>query len=357
MLYILHTTGQCNLKCKYCGGSFPQKLVPWKIEYNIEDLKNFMEGDPEPIIAFYGGEPLLNAKFVRKVMDEIRDAKYVIQTNATLIENLEREYWLRFNAILLSIDGRRKVTDYYRGRGIYDKVIDAARKLRGIGYNGDLIARMTVSEKSKIYAEVKHLESLKLFNHIHWQLNVVWSERWKNFDEWCKNSYIPGFKKLVEEWLRNAEKGDVIGIAPILGILKVEITGKDMESPPCGSGKTSISICSNGKVYACPIAVDSKWAEIGNIYDNDWRSVEKVSIGDPCIKCQYYRYCGGRCLYAYMERLWGEEGFRSICKITKKTIREVVKIARRVIELIEKGIVVEEEVVYPKFNNTVEIIP
>ncbi|MCR6669553.1 MAG: putative peptide-modifying radical SAM/SPASM domain-containing protein, partial [archaeon YNP-WB-040] len=39
MLYILHTTGQCNLKCKYCGGSFPQKLVPWKIEYNIEDLK------------------------------------------------------------------------------------------------------------------------------------------------------------------------------------------------------------------------------------------------------------------------------------------------------------------------------
>jgi transposase len=27
MLYFLITTGKCNLKCPYCGGSFPEDVV------------------------------------------------------------------------------------------------------------------------------------------------------------------------------------------------------------------------------------------------------------------------------------------------------------------------------------------
>ncbi|MEM2310158.1 MAG: TIGR04084 family radical SAM/SPASM domain-containing protein [Candidatus Methanomethylicia archaeon] len=356
MLYILHTTGQCNLNCKYCGGSFPQRLVPWRIEYKIEDLQRFIEGDPNPIIAFYGGEPLLNSKFIMKVMDEIPNAKYVIQTNATLIENLKYEYWLKFDAILLSIDGRREITDYYRGKGVYDKVIEAGRKLREIGYKKDLIARMTVTEKSKIYVEVKHLISIGIFDHIHWQLNVIWSRKWRNFRDWSEN-YLYGVKMLIKEWLKNAEEGRIIGIAPILGILKTALQDLKIESPPCGSGRTSISISSNGKIYACPIAVDSKWAEIGDLWNNNWKNVKRISIGEPCIKCEYYNYCGGRCLYAYMEKLWGERGFKEICNITKKTIREVLKIKDEVLKLADSGKISLYNMIYPKFSNTIEIIP
>jgi len=78
VLYILHTTGQCNLKCRYCGGSFPQNVVPWQIKYPINRLKRFVSDDPEPIIAFYGGEPLLNVKFIEDVMNEFSDARFVI---------------------------------------------------------------------------------------------------------------------------------------------------------------------------------------------------------------------------------------------------------------------------------------
>jgi len=89
VLYIIYTTGQCNLTCKYCGGSFPKKIVPWKVKYDIDDLEKFIKDDEEKIIAFYGGEPLINYNFIEKVMDRIDDAKYVIQTNGTLIHNLK----------------------------------------------------------------------------------------------------------------------------------------------------------------------------------------------------------------------------------------------------------------------------
>ena len=123
MLYFIFTTGQCNLTCQYCGGSFPQKLVPWTVEYPIACLKRFISDDPQAILAFYGGEPLLNANFIREVMDQLPDVKFVIQTNGVLRENLESRYWSQFDAILLSVDGNRTVTDYYRGAQIYDPVL------------------------------------------------------------------------------------------------------------------------------------------------------------------------------------------------------------------------------------------
>ena len=102
MLYILFTTGQCNLKCKYCGGSFPENQVPWKVKYPLSHLKNFIVSDAEPTIAFYGGEPLLNVEYIRKVMENLPGAKFIIQTNGLLARKLELKYWARFDAILLS---------------------------------------------------------------------------------------------------------------------------------------------------------------------------------------------------------------------------------------------------------------
>ncbi|MCD6095876.1 MAG: radical SAM protein, partial [Thermoprotei archaeon] len=117
MLYFIITTGRCNLKCRYCGGSFPPELVPWEIQYDIEELNSFISQDPDAIIAFYGGEPLLNAKFIEEVMDYVQAKRFVIQTNGLLFKKLKKNYWLRMDAVLLSIDGPEEITDYNRGKG------------------------------------------------------------------------------------------------------------------------------------------------------------------------------------------------------------------------------------------------
>ncbi len=354
MILIVTTTGRCNLKCLYCGGSFDPKLVPWSEEYKLEDLVDLIVRTGCDV-AFYGGEPLLNSKLIIDVIDSLKSrewgGRFIIQTNATLFEDLPLSYWLSFDSILLSVDGRPEVNDEGRGRGNYEKVIKVAKILRKYGFSGDLIARMTAWERTDIYEEVTHLLSLGLFDHIHWQLNVIWSERW-NFREWTERSYLPGLRKLASLWLGEMRKGRVLGIAPFLGIMRAELFG-DLPSPPCGAGSESFTLLPNGKILACPIAVDSSWAVVGELGSG----IREVGIGEPCKSCDYFKYCGGRCLYAYMERLWGEEGFREVCDVTKETIKIVLENGGEIRSLIREGVISAEDLYYPRYNNTVEVIP
>ncbi len=354
MILIVTTTGRCNLKCLYCGGSFDPKLVPWSEECKLEDLVDLIVRTGCDVV-FYGGEPLLNSKLIMDVIDSLKSrewgGRFIIQTNATLFEDLPLSYWLSFDSILLSVDGRPEVNDEGRGRGNYEKVIKVAKILRKYGFSGDLIARMTAWERTDIYEEVAHLLSLGLFDHIHWQLNVIWSERW-NFREWTERSYLPGLRKLASLWLEEMRKGRVLGIAPFLGIMRAELFG-DLPSPPCGAGSESFTLLPNGKILACPIAVDSSWAVVGELGSG----IRKVGIGEPCKSCDYFKYCGGRCLYAYMERLWGEEGFREVCDVTKETIKIVLENGGEIRSLIREGVISAEDLYYPRYNNTMEVIP
>jgi len=333
-------------------------LVPWEIKYSLTDLERFVSDDPEPTIAFYGGEPLLNTQFVEEVVEQFSNAKFVIQTNGILARNLDPDCWLRFDAVLLSIDGRETTTDSYRGSNVYDKVINAARWLRKIGYKNDLIARMTVSEISDIFLDIRHLQSLGLFDHIHWQLDVIWSSHWKDFHRWCESSYIPGINKLVRCWIQDARNGEVNGLVPFTTILGTMIRKVAIPCPPCGAGADSVSILPDGKVIACPIAVDVKWAKLGNILENSrWEMTNKVRIGEPCTSCSYLNFCGGRCLYAHNERLWGEDGFDKICEVTIRTIDELAKTKDQMVSLLNRNIISMDQLDYPPFNNTTELIP
>ncbi len=351
-LLIVTTTGLCNLKCSYCGGSFPPHLVPPKEQYELKDLIALVKS-LDADVAFYGGEPLINPKLIENVMDALGPRRrFIIQTNGTLFDNLQEDYWLRFDAILLSIDGRREVNDHYRGKGNYDTVLKTAKRLRELGYGGDLIARMTVWDRSDIFEEVTHLLKLGLFDHVHWQLNVIWTEPW-DFRKWADNSYLPGIRRLVSLWVERMRQGEVTGIVPFLGIAKVALFG-EWRSPPCGAGSETFTLLPDGRIVACPIAVDSEWAVVGDVRSGILR---KVIIGEPCTSCSYFKYCGGRCLYTYMERHWGEKGFRDVCSVTKATIDEVLSRVGEIRSLIEEGVVKREEIYYPPYDNTTEIIP
>ena len=100
MLYIVLTTPTCNLNCKYCGGSL--KGMPSEINYNLDDLVKLIERDPEAVVAFYGGEPLLKIETVEKLLDLLPAKHFVVNTNGFFLHRLD-DYIHRFDTILLSI--------------------------------------------------------------------------------------------------------------------------------------------------------------------------------------------------------------------------------------------------------------
>ncbi|MEM3329728.1 MAG: radical SAM/SPASM domain-containing protein [Saccharolobus sp.] len=351
MLWILMTTGKCNLRCNYCGGSFPRNVVPYEIKYDIYKLKREIESDPEATVIFYGGEPLLNPTFIMEVMDNINAKRYGIQTNGTLARLLPEKYWRRMNVALLSIDGREEITDKHRGKGIYKAVLRTAKYLRELGT--ELIARMAVTQDSNIYEDVMHLLNLRLFDKVHWQLDVIWGEKW-DFKEWAYNSYLPGLRKLVDYFISKLEEGVIVKIIPILGVISAYYF-EGYKGSPCGAGYSSVTVTPDGRILSCPIAVREKWAVLGDV-NLGFKLIEDP-LPDGCKKCEFKKVCGGRCLYAQNERYWGEEGFKMVDEVNKEYLRIVLSIIPRVEKLIKDGKIKLSQLYYNPILDSTEVIP
>ena len=85
MLYIVMTTPICNLSCRYCGGSLHG--MPEKITYSFDELQRFISDDNEAVVAFYGGEPLLNSEVIHDFVTKLNASHFVINTNGSFIKD------------------------------------------------------------------------------------------------------------------------------------------------------------------------------------------------------------------------------------------------------------------------------
>ncbi|MHA2211405.1 MAG: TIGR04084 family radical SAM/SPASM domain-containing protein [Candidatus Thorarchaeota archaeon] len=351
---------RCNLNCRYCHGG--EHTGPdSEVQYSMDELSSFLQRDDDIQLMLYGGEPTLRIPLITDLMEQFHQARFMLQTNGLLVNQIPEENVRRFQSILVSIDGTEETTDGYRSNGVYKKVIKNVKWLRDIGYEGDIVARMAVSEQSDIYRDVRHLLDLKdpPFDHVHWQLNVVWDAEgnWNDFDDWLNNSYNPGISRLVDEWIDLMKIGVVNGIVPFLPLMHSLLTDEDSELR-CGSGLDTFAIHVDGTIGICPISPDWEFSIVGNIKESspeDLRNVMRVD--EPCPSCEIFGICGGRCLFANKQRLWGNEGFTKVCESVKHLVASLQKHVPMVKLLIGKGVISIGDFEYPEFNNGCEIIP
>ena len=138
MNYHLVLTRKCNLNCHYCHGG--EETGPdTEIQYSIDELAAFLERDNDIQLMLYGGEPTLRVPLIIEVMNRFPKARFMLQTNALLMNKIPEDYVKRFHSILVSIDGTEETTDGYRSSGVYQKVIKNVRWLREIDYEGELL--------------------------------------------------------------------------------------------------------------------------------------------------------------------------------------------------------------------------
>ena len=361
MNWFIITTNSCNLFCRYCQNE-PHPDLPIEPSWEIEELQEFISKDESPTIAFYGGEPLLNIELIQQVMDKVEAEHYTIQTNGLLLTKISQNYLKRFSTILISLDGDEKITDKNRGEGIYKKIVENIESIRSRGFQGDLIARMAVSENSDIYADILHLLNTEklTFDHVHWQIDCQWDDdigdRWEDFPRWV-NKYNESISKLVDYWLQEMREGEVKGIVPFLGIFK-HILNETKTQLPCDAGLGSFAVRTDGEITFCPLPPEYEKSVVGNLNNSDPSSIlNSAKISEPCPDCEVFDLCGGRCLFANLYKLWGREGFDLVCLTVKHLIKELKSVKTEVMKLIEKGIINFEDFDYPKYNNTTEIIP
>jgi len=372
MYFHIILTEKCNSQCRYCyeksekefGDKLNERLkfdfsAPCESKLEVKELRKFILKDKDPKIIFYGGEPLLNISKIKEIMDAIPEAKYYMQTNGKLLNELPKEYINKFSKILISIDGDKKRTDFNRGKGTYDLILRNLKLIRENGFNEEVVARMTISFTDKftdLVKQVKHL--LKIgFSSIHWQLDMGFYESDYNKEDVKKflEKYNKEVSKLIKFWTKNMKKGKVLKIYPLLGIFD-SLYHRTKTKLRCGSGYANYTINTEGKIMACPIMNCVKTFYVGDIKKDNPNKLQEVSVIEPCPSCEYFTICGGRCLYSNYAKLWPEEGQQQICSSIKFLIKEMIKSIPEINNLIASNKVQESQFEYEKYFGP-EIIP
>jgi len=375
MFFHVILTTHCNLQCRYCFGESLEDFdegfndaevdydLPSKVNYNIDLLDKFSRKDPECILTFYGGEPLLCADKIKQIMDNVDAKHFMIQTNGLLLDKLEPKYINRFHTILVSIDGEEALTDYYRGNGTFRKVLDNVKLIKQNGFRGELIARMTVMERTDIYKQVRwllHNDEFS-FSSVHWQLNAgFWENDYqrRNFEQWSQTGYIPGVKQLARFWVDQMEKsGAVLKLYPLLGIAYSLLHNEKNCLLRCGGGWINYAIQTDGCIIPCPTMWGMKKYYLGHINDADPLELRKIFVNQqPCIGCSNLNVCGGRCLYANVTKRWSDEAYGKVCNTVAELVEAVKTEVPRIQRLLKEGKIKLNDFDYIKYNGC-EIIP
>jgi putative peptide-modifying radical SAM enzyme len=374
MYFHLILTDDCNLCCSYCRAKAFQDLeeseyerslviddrIPVELDYDLDVLYAFLKKDPAPTLTFYGGEPLLRSDLIEKIVQEAPVRRFMMQTNGILLDRLPPEIIHRFVTILVSLDGKKELTDTNRGEGVYNRVMENVRNIRAQGYSGEIIARMTVTEKTDIVESVHHLASNRdfSFSSIHWQADANFSGDYaqRRFAEWAANSYNPGIRNLVTDWVDHMEReGEVLRWYPFLDPMEDLILKKESRLR-CGSGYANYSIMTDGNIGPCPVMIGMTQYYVGHISRSHPLELDHVPVRGECTDCGIRTFCGGRCLYSNITRPWGTAERNLVCDTVHNLHDALSGALPRVRELIEKEVISPGDFSHEKFNGC-EIIP
>ncbi|MDD1680111.1 MAG: TIGR04084 family radical SAM/SPASM domain-containing protein [Methanoregula sp.] len=374
MYFHIILTDNCNLCCSYCRAKAFQEMeesegehaliidekLPVELNFDLPVLYDFLKKDPSPTLTFYGGEPLLRADLIEEIVREAPVLRFMMQTNGVLLDRLPPEIVNRFVTILVSLDGTRELTDANRGMGVYDRVMGNIRKIPAYGYSGELIARMTVTERTDILEAVHHLASNPdySFSSIHWQIDANFTGDFsiRRFQKWARDNYNPGIRTLVDDWVNHMEaEGEVLRWYPFLDPMEDLLLGRESRLR-CGSGYTNYSIMTDGNIGPCPVMIGMSQYYVGHISWSHPLELDHVLIQGECSDCRIRTFCGGRCLYSNITQPWGIAERRLVCDTVENLRDALITALPRVQRLIDQGIITPGDFAHEKFNGC-EIIP
>lgn len=162
-------TRGCNLDCNYCFEKhFQEQKMSSELAFNSIRLYN-----PERI-KFFGGEPLINRRLIKEIIDAYPDKLYEITTNGTYAKKLDPHYWNKFVSVNISIDGLYEFdNNRWRNKDEYLQVIDGAKYLIELLGSSKVVCNITVDENMYSYSLLERMTDLEQFGFTHFDINIA----------------------------------------------------------------------------------------------------------------------------------------------------------------------------------------
>jgi uncharacterized protein len=362
----------CNLQCGYCYYLDTTRFYDRPHQFRMSDerletyIRQYIEASPGPVVHFvwHGGEPTLaGLDFYRRAVE--LQQRYLpagaacwnnLQTNGTLLD----EEWCSFLAeanfkVGLSIDGTRWLHDAYRkdheGKGTYERVRAAARRLQAHGIQPDLLCTVTpevANEPDSVYRALRDVGT-------GWVqfLPIVrrGSDGNVTADSVTPEAYGRFLCRVFDLWAHNdIGKLNVQLIAETTLVWAGGTASLCWMAPTCGR---VLVVEHDGAVYSCDHFVTPEYrigdldtAHLGALADAPsqlhFGTDKRDQLPAQCRSCPYLAVCNGGCpkdRFALTED--GEPGLNYLCGGLRQFFAHADAPGHKVVQRVRAGVAPE----------------
>lgn len=133
-LLVIKMPDICQLHCRYCFREY--KKQPELLNYRPEQVGDLLKYYREiKQLSFLGGESLIFLDKVKAIIEatKFQINKYTITTNGLLLsENTVQYLYDNHVQLNVSLDGRKEINDFNRGKGTFDKIMIGINNIRKV---------------------------------------------------------------------------------------------------------------------------------------------------------------------------------------------------------------------------------
>lgn len=343
----LHIAQDCNLRCEYCfagTGDFGmgRKLMDAETGRRAIDFLLERSADRENLeLDFFGGEPTMNFQVVKDIVEYARSKeeashkkfRFTVTTNGLLLDDDKIDFINReMSNVVLSIDGRKEVTDRVRhrvdGSGCYDTILPKFQKLvKARDPERDYYVRGTFTKYNLDFTE----DVLSLyeagFNQISVEPVMADHDAPYALTERDMPKVFSEYERLAETVLQYDKQGKHFNFFHfMLDLNQGPCAIKRLRG--CGAGNEYVAVTPDGDIYPCHQFVGQTEWKMGSLYDGtfderkkDYFSKATIYAKSDCKGCWAKFYCSGGCNannYLYMGDVLKSHKFS--CELEKKRL-------------------------------------
>ncbi len=341
----LNIAHDCQLRCKYCfasTGDFGKgrKLMSFETGKHAIDFLLENSGDrPNLELDFFGGEPLMNFNVVKQVVEYARSRekeynkkfRFTITTNGLLLDDEKIDFINReMSNVVLSIDGRKEVNDFFRvlpnGQGCYDMILPKYQKLVAGRGDKEYYVRGTFTNKNLDFSNDVFALNDAGFDQISVE-PVVGDDDIYALTEKDLPAVFAEYEKLALRLLENEKQGKKFNFFHFM---------LDLDQGPCaikrlrgcGCGNDYVAVTPDGDIFPCHQFVGIDEYKMGNIDEGTFNQEMKADFAKAhvyskpdCRECWAKFYCSGGCNannYQYMGDI--RTAHKISCQLEKKRL-------------------------------------
>lgn len=313
-LYII-TTEQCQMKCPFCYTKFindfnqigkDDSLIDTDTAVKVINIGYKKDGRTEPFeyVIFHGGEPLLVPEKILDIIDRVdnKNIKYGIQTNLDYKQLSQKQI-----EVLQRIGSYGTSYSYDRFLGQEQSALNMIKNIKllnSLGIKGSLLVTVTEAQYN---------------NQNPWSLNKFIKENMPGIESVILERPIFPIDEIdkdpakyeniyneVDKFMYQSLDAFDLDFCDVYGRFRDSIINQ-RPFYPIKCSEFTLTLYKNKLKYGCP-SLEAKNDKI----DNDFNK-----ISNRCIRCKYYKHCGGDC-----------ECMNHICAFPKRTferVREMIK--------------------------------